>query len=370
MEIKVKSLDSNESKSVQEIEAELLQKHENQLNADEESSFESQSEESESVESELQEPELETPSLNDDDVLSYIKNKSGKDLTSLDDLFNTEVVKEELPEDVEAYYKYKKETGRGLDDYVKLQRDFDSMNTDTLLREYLLATEDGLDEDDIEDLLLEYSYDEDIDDESTIKKINLAKKKTIVKAKKFFNEQKEMYKQPLESRKDVISEAQSEQLKAYNEYIESAKTIEEESSRKRDWFTKKTNEVFSNDFKGFEFTIGDKKVSYTPGDVNELKKAQESPMNFVGKFLDENGLINDAVGYHKSLAVAMNPEKFAKFFYEQGKSEATEDVIRKTKNINMSERRAPESVNKGGVQVRAVNPSKGNGLKIRSNKKN
>lgn len=367
MEIKVKSLDSHESKSVQEIEAQLLEKHENQFNEEGETSVVIETESNVDAE---ENSELEKSPLSDDDVLSYIKNKSGKDLTSLDDLFKTEIVKEELPEDVEAYYNYKKETGRGLDDYVKLQKDFDSMNTESLLREYFLATEDGLDEDDIEDLLLEYSYDEDIDDESTIKKINLAKKKTVVKAKKFFNEQKEMYKQPLESRKDVVSEVQSEQLKAYNEYIESAKTIEEESSRKRDWFSKKTNEVFSNDFKGFEFILGDKKVNYTPGDVNELKKAQESPMNFIGKFLDENGLINDAVGYHKSLAVAMNPEKFAKFFYEQGKSEATEDVIRKTKNINMSERRAPESVNKGGVQVRAVNPSNGNGLKIKSIKRN
>ena len=65
-------------------------------------------------------------------------------------------------------------------------------------------------------------------------------------------------------------------------------------------------------------------------------------------------MIKDAAGYHRSLAMAMNPEKFAKFFYEQGMSDATDDVTRKIKNINMTERRAPEVVNKGGMQVKAV----------------
>ena len=108
---------------------------------------------------------------------------------------------------------------------------------------------------------------------------------------------------------------------------------------------------------------------FSPGDAQALKKAQETPMNFVNKYIDENGLVNDAAGYHKALAVAMNPDKFAQFFYEQGKSEATEDVMRKTKNINMSERRAPEVTNKGGMQVKSVNPDSGRGLKIRSIKK-
>ena len=109
---------------------------------------------------------------------------------------------------------------------------------------------------------------------------------------------------------------------------------------------------------------------FTPGDANELRKAQSTPQNFINKFLDENGMIRDAAGYHRSLAIAMNPEKFAKFFYEQGLSDATDDVTRKIKNINMTERRAPE-VGKptGGMQVRAVNPDSGKNLRIRSAKK-
>jgi hypothetical protein len=85
--------------------------------------------------------------------------------------------------------------------------------------------------------------------------------------------------------------------------------------------------------------------------------------------LDDKGLIKDAAGYHRALSIAMNPDKFAQFFYEQGKSEATEDVIRKTKNINMTERKTPEITNKGGFQVKSVNPDSGRGLKIRSIKR-
>ena len=108
---------------------------------------------------------------------------------------------------------------------------------------------------------------------------------------------------------------------------------------------------------------------YTPGSSADLRKAQDTPLNFAKKFMDEKGLLVDPVGYHRSLAIAMNPEKFAQFFYEQGQATATESVIRKTKNINMTDRRAPEITNKGGMTVKSVNPDSGRGLKIRSIKR-
>jgi hypothetical protein len=214
----------------------------------------------------------------------------------------------------------------------------------------------------------DYSFDEDLDDDSDIKKIKIARKKTIAKAKSYFNEQKEKYRVPLESSGDSISESNSKELEAYKQYIESSKTYEEELQKRRDWFFKKTDDVFGSEFKGFEFTLDDKKVMYSPGDSAELKKIQSDPNNFIGKYLDDNGLVEDAVGYHKALSVAMNPEKFAKFFYDQGKAEATDDVMRKTKNINMSERRTPEVTSKGGMQIKSLGNDSGRGLKIRSKK--
>jgi len=273
-----------------------------------------------------------------------------------------------MPEDVSAYLKYKKETGRGFEDYVRLNKDFTSMDENALLREYYTSTEEDLDDEDIDTIMEDFLYDEDIDDDSDIKKKKLAKKKVLSKARKHFEKQKEYYKQPLESSGSLTQE-QGEELDAYRKYIESAKTQRQETERRQAWFTEKTGELFNGEFKGFEFKLNDKNVSFKPGSAEELKKLHSNPMNFVMKYLDDSGLLKDPSGYHRALAVAMNPEKFAKFFYEQGKSEATEDVMRKTKNVNMSERRTPEVTSKGGMKIKAVSSTSSRGLKIRSKRK-
>ena len=365
MEIKVKEVGAEEQKSTAEIEEQLLQEHEEKLEAGEtqDEVVEASSENTEVVQ---ESEEVQPQELTEEQVLSHIRERYNKNITSMDELLAEREAQEDLPEDVASYLKYKKETGRGINDYAKLQRNFDDMNPDALLREYLKSTEVGLDEDDIDLMMEDYSYDEDIDEESHIKKTKLAKKKAIAKAKKFFNEQKDMYKQPLESRQEAVSESEKEEREAYKQYLQQAATQQEETKRKSDWFSKKTDEVFSNEFKGFEFNIGESQVTFNPGNAEDVKKAQLSPMNFVGKYLDENGLMKDAAGYHKALAVAMNPEKFAQFFYEQGRSSATEDVMKKTKNINMTTRNTPEAMPKSGTQYKALGNDSGRGLKIRS----
>ena len=215
MEIKVKALDSIEPKSTQEVEKELLEKHEKQFeDAKEEVTIVEEAPQAESTE----ETKEET-SLTDEEVLSYIGKRYGKDINSFDELMSEREASEELPEDVAAYFKYKKDTGRGMDDYVKLQRDFNSMEDDTLLAEYYLTTEDGLDRDDVEDMVEDFSYDEDIDDEKFIRKQKLSKKKEIAKARKFFTEQKETYKQPLESSTVGMSDEAKKQQEEYRQYL-------------------------------------------------------------------------------------------------------------------------------------------------------
>jgi hypothetical protein len=366
MEIKVRSLDGVEPKSVQEVERELLEKHEKELNG------ELQNElviDTTSIDNGAQDTTSQEEELSEEKVLSYIGKRYNKQINSFDELMDQRQANEELPEDVSAYLNYKKDTGRGFDDFLKLRKDYDAMDPDSLLREYLADTQQNLDSEDIDVLMEEYTYDEDLDEESKIKRTKIARKKAIAEAKNYFNSQKEKYKFPLESSGIGLSPAEKEEFEAYRQYTKQSKTIEEESNRKRRWFDQKTEEVFSKDFKGFEFDVNDKKILFAPASSSELKSAQSSPLNFVNKFLDESGLIKDAAGYHRSLSIAMNPEKFAKFFYEQGQSDATDEVLRKTKNINMSERRAPEVVNKGGMQVKAVAPDSGRGLKIRSIKK-
>lgn len=378
MEIKVREVKPIESKGVQELEEELLNKHEEQIQVqsvsmDHQRTPEPASEPTNELEPELQpepqpEPQQTSVELQEEDVLSYISKRYNKQINSFDELV-AERSDEQLPEDVSAYLKYRKETGRGFEDFLKLKEDFDTMDPDSILRSYLKTTQVGLDDEDIDVMMEDYSYNEDLDDDSTIKKAKLAKKKMIAEAKQYFNTQKEKYKMPLESRTADISPEEKEELQAYKQYISQAKTMEQEAERKREWFSKKTDEVFNNEFKGFEFKLNDQVLRFAPGDAVELKKAQLTPTNFINKYLDDNGMIKDAVGYHRALAVAMNPERFAKFFYEQGMSAATEDVNRKIKNINMSERQAPQSSVKDGFQVKSVNPDSGKGLKIRSIKR-
>jgi hypothetical protein len=362
MEFKsVKVLDGSEEKGVAQVEEELLKKHEEEIN---------QNIPAEEIIPVEESPTIEEDDLDEQKVLSYIGKRYNKQINSFDELVAERQESEPLPEDVAAYMKYKKETGRGFDDFLNLRKDYDSMDNDQLIKSYLSLTQEGLDDDDIDTLMDDYRYDEEIDDESRIKKIKIEKKKLVAEAKKFFNTQKEKYKIPLESSMGSVSEEEKEELEAYKQYVQKAKTIEEENSRKRQWFDQKTNEIFNGEFKGFEFNVNEKKIVFSPGDASELKKSQSTPANFINKFLDENGLIKDAVGYHRALAIAMNPEKFAKHFYEQGMADAKENTMKGIKNINMSEQKVPSAARiNDGIQMKVINPDSGKNLKIKSVKR-
>ena len=370
MEIKVRLLDGIEEKGTAQVEQELLEKHEQQFQSVNIPGQGDTVDDTHVDDTHVDDtPEIDDE-LDEQRVLSYIGKRYNKQINSLDELTAQREEAEALPEDVAAYMKYKKETGRGFEDFLSLKKDFDSMDPESLLRNYLSATQEGLDADDIDSLMDDYRYDEDIDDESQIKRIKIATKKAVAEAKKFFNAQKEQYKVPLESSTAFVPEEEKEIYESYKQYTKQAKTIDEENERKRNWFNQKTDEVFNREFKGFEFNVNDKRITFNPGDANELKKAQATPSNFINKFLDEQGLIKDAAGYHRSLAVAMNPERFARFFYEQGQADAIDGTMKGIKNIQMSETKVPQvTKTMDGMQVKAVNPDSGKSLKIRSIKR-
>ncbi len=339
-EIKARILSDIPEKSQSEIEAELLAQHE--------------AEKKEIVVEPIVEPTTEpTIDLKDEDVLSFLGKKFNKEVKSFDDLVTE---KEILPEDVGAFLKYKKETGRGIEDFIKLNRDFNTMDETTKIREYLAATQEGLDDEDIDAMVADLEADEDLDLESDIRKKKVAKKKTLTEAKKFFEKQQEQYKVPLESSPALLSDEEKNEFESYKQYTKNAKTVEEEQERKRTWFDQKSNELFTGDFKGFEVKLGDKEVKFSPGTPTELKSVQASPMNFINRFLDENGLIKDAEGYHKALSMAMYGEKWLQFAYEQGQADKAEGFMSGIKNINMVERQAPKTVTGGGIKVRILNP--------------
>jgi len=368
MEIKVKEVSGPGQKSVQEVEEQLLEQHEETQTAEVE--IQNSEVETTTETAEEQAVEQSTPQFGEEDVLSFIKNRYNKDIESVDDLFTQREQNNELPEDVSAFLNYKKETGRGINDFIKLQVNYDELNPDQVLRDYYSATENDLDSEDIEYLIGEkFSYDEELDEESVVKQKQIAKKRELAKAKKYFNDLKETYKVPVESASTPVNEEELESYNAYKEYISQSQSVQEENSKRAEYFAKKTEELFNDEFKGFEFVIGDQKLVFTPGEAKEVKNVQSDINNFISKYLDDNGMVKDHVGYHKALSAALNPDKLATYFYEKGKADAVGDVTKRSKNIDMNVRTSPQQLsNNSGLKIRAVESKYDRDFKIRSKK--
>ena len=177
------------------------------------------------------------------------------------------------------------------------------------------------------------------------------------------------YRVPLESSGSSVSNKDLEELKAYRDALKQSESAQEAARKKSEYFLKQTDKVFDSEFKGFEFNVGDKKISYAYGDALEMKAKQSDLNNFIAKYVGDDGLISDAKGWHTALSAAMDPQKFAQYFYEQGKADAIDDVSKKSKNINMNMRQTPQQISASGFKARQVSGSSGRGLKIRSNRK-
>ena len=376
MEFKqVKEVSPIEEKSTQEVEQNLLDKHEESLKVSDVN--ENVSEISNTVkettieENKAEQDIADLPEIKDEDVLSYIKERYNKDISSVDELFSEQEKNSPLPDEVSKYLDFKKETGRGFEDFIKANKSYDNLEDDQILKEYYSLTESDLDSEDIQYLMEDkFGYDEEVDDDRDIKKKNISKKRELAIAKKYLSKLSETYKTPLESSGSSYSEEQLKEISAYKEYVQKAQTEVESNKRKSEYFQKKTDEVFNSEFKGFEFKVGGKNVIYSSGDANEIKSKQVNVQSFINQYIGEDGLVNDAQGWHKALNAAMNPDKLAQYFYEQGKADAIGDVSKKSKNINMSLRQTPQSSPQQGFQARAVNTDSGRGLRIRSKNKN
>jgi len=362
-EFKVRAVDFEE-KSAQEIERDLLAKAENENNQAEVAIDTTEAKQNTEPQGEVKES-----SMSDDDVLSYIGNRYDREINSLDELFEQRNANEELPEDVSAFLKYKKETGRGIGDFVKINKDYDNVNDDQLLLDYYLEQNKGLDPEDVTfEIEDKFSYDEDLDEEREVKSKKVAKKKELVKAKEYFNSLKEQYKVPLESRESFVPEEERESFDSYKKQKEQRLQNENTLAERAKKFTSKTSELFSENFEGFGFNVSeDNKVVYKPADSKTLLNEQSDLNNFVNKFTGEDGSIEDYEGFHRSIAVASNPEKFAKYFYEKGMADAVDSVAKESKNIDMT-RQSTKIAPKEGVQVRSIDASRGNRLIIKKHK--
>lgn len=318
------------------------------------------------VEEKTEEPEQPNEPTKEEIINQYLTDKYKINLDSLEDVLSNNE-KQDLPEEVSKYLEYKKETKRGLDDYVKLQQDFDSVEDDALLKSYYKENNPGLDDSDIDFLINEkYAYSEDTDTESEIKKKSLEKKQELHKAREHFNSLKEKYKAPLESSAENVPDDYKEAFQFYNNYKEESAKQEQESQLQREAFIEKTKKYFNDDFKGFEFNINDKKLTYKPKNVDDVVNNNSDLTNFINKHVDDKGILKDAKSFHTALDMAMNPEAYAKFFYEQGKSDAVNEVVKDGKNINMEVRKNVDTSTSGTkFKVLQDTTSFASGLKIR-----
>jgi hypothetical protein len=247
------------------------------------------------------------------------------------------------------------ETGGDLNDYVRLNRDYSDMDNHTLLREYYKNTKPHLTDEEISFMMDDqFSYDEEENDEKEIRRKKLALKEQVASAKAHLDGQKSKYYEEIKAGSKLTSEQQKavDFFNRYNKEQESNKKIQEQNKKT---FLNKTNEVFGDKFKGFEYNVGDKRFRFNVKDVDQVKEDQSDINNFVKRFLNKNSEIEDANGYHKSLFTATNADAIAKHFYEQGKADALKDSIAKSKNVNMDARQSHSAPTEaGGLKFRVL----------------
>jgi len=273
------------------------------------------------------------------------------------------VLGKQLPENIEKLVSFMEETGGTVEDYVRLNADYTKVDDVTLLKEFYKTSKPHLNAEEIEFLLNdEFAYDEEEDDEKTIRKRKLAIKEEVAKAKNFLEETKSKYYDEIKLRPGVTQE-QQKAMDFFNRYNNEQEKVKE--TRKE--FIDNTNKFFKEDFKGFDFNLGEKKVRYNVNNTEELLDSQSDITKFLGMFLDEEGRVKDLNKYHKSLFAAKNIDTIASHFYEQGKADAIKNVAASSKNISNSPRisQPDDSIYLNGLKVKAVSGANSSKLKIK-----
>jgi len=274
----------------------------------------------------------------------------------------------DLPENVEKLVEFMKETGGTIDDYTRLNADYTNVDEDTLLKEYYKNTKPHLTSEDLTFVMEEnFSFDEDMDEERDIRKKKLAKKEEVAKAKGYLDGLKDKYYQEIKLRPGVTQDQQ----KAV-EFFDRYNKDKEVAAQQHERFIDDTKSLFSDDFKGFDFEVGEKKFRYGVKDPNAIAENQSNINTFVEKFLDTEGNVKDTKGYHKAMYAAQNVDSIVKHFYEQGKTDGIKNVMQSSKNPTLDAPRqvAGEGVSIGGFKVRAINGVDSSKLKIKTNKFN
>jgi hypothetical protein len=270
----------------------------------------------------------------------------------------------QLPENIEKLVAFMEETGGTVEDYVRLNADYSNVNNVALLKEYYKSTKPHLDAEEVEFLLEDkFFFDEDIDDEREIKLKKLAFKDEVSKARNFLEDAKQKYYAEIKARPGVNAE-QQKAVDFFNRYNNEQNKV----AQQQDAFKKQTSNLFNNEFKGFEYNLGEKRFRYNVQNPNQVAETQSNIQTFVGKFLDKEGNVTDVPGYHKALYSAMNADKIAAHFYEQGKADAVKQVVSNSKNPSMDAPRTASEPFINGFRVKSISSEDTSKLRIQTKK--
>ena len=336
---------------------------------------------SQEVAEEVRSPEEPTQQKEEEPVLELIKEETDELRMQTQDVQKEDVVQEEapvvqeakeevvLPENIQKVVDFMQETGGSLEDYVRLNADYSNVDEQTLLREYYKQTKSHLDNEEINFLLEDkFSYDEELDETRDIKRKKLAYKEEVNQAKKFLNSLKDKYYDEVKLNSNLTPD-QQQAIEFYNTYNKQQEELGAVQQKQSEQFTNLTNQVFNEEFKGFDFKVGENKYRFKVNDVQQTKQVQSDIVNSFKTFLDENNMLKDAQGYHKALFAARNADTLANHFYEQGKADALRQLEAESKNINMDPRKTSTGViETSGVKVRAVSGENSSKLRFKIKK--
>ncbi len=274
-----------------------------------------------------------------------------------------------LPDNIDKLIKFMEETGGDLQDYVRLNQDYNKLDDKQIVYEHYKQTKPHLTNEEINFLIEDsFSYDEEVDEERDIKRKKLAYKEQVANARAYLDGQKSTYNEEIKAGSKLTKE-QQKAIDFFSRYNKESEETNKTVKRNQDIFNKKTNDLFNDKFKGFEYNVGDKKFRFNVKNSQDVKDAQSDLNKFVSKFVDENNTLKDAKEYHKSVFTAMNADAIAKHFYEQGKADAIKGSIAKSKNIDMNPRQSHGEVEAGGIKVRVLGDKSSDfKFKIKNNK--
>ena len=293
-----------------------------------------------------------------------VAEKTNEQITKVEN--TPQPVAEELPEGIDKLIKFMKETGGDINDYARLNADYSNVDNTTLIKEYYKQTKPHLDSEDLNLLLEDFDYDEEIDEDRDIRKKKLAFKEEVAKAKNFLEDTKSKYYEEIKLRPGITQE-QQKATDFFNRYQQE----EQRNIQVKESFDNTTDNYFSNEFKGFDFKLGDKSFKYGVKDPSTVAKSQKNLTEFIGTFLNEKGEMKDPAGYHKAIYAARNADTMATHFYEQGKTDAIKEQIAKSKNITTEARQvATGDISFGGMKVKAISGLDSSKLKIKTTKFN